>query len=88
MKPKNQYQLVIYLLLKENKPFSLKDVINDSMFFKFQTRLSEIENDCSCFIAKRERVKFENRFGHKSTYNVYSRSIPKEKLIELFNRYE
>ena len=85
--PKNQYQLVIYLLYNEDKPFSLKDIINSMMFFKFQTRLSEIENEMSCFIAKRERQKFVNRFGNKSTYNLYSRCVPKEKLFELYEKY-
>ena len=42
MKPKNQHQLPLYYLYNWDS-FSLKDVINDSMFFKFQTRLSELE---------------------------------------------
>lgn len=85
--PKNQHQLVLWYLYNWEK-FSLKDVINDSMFVKFQTRLSDIENKVCCFIAERETVEFTNRFGRKSKYNVYSRCIPKEKLIELFNRYK
>ena len=42
--PKNQHQLALYYLYNRND-FSLKDLINDSMFFKFQTRLSEIETN-------------------------------------------
>lgn len=85
--PKNQHQLVLWYLYNWEK-FSLKDVINDSMFVKFQTRLSDIENTVCCFIAEREPVEFTNRFGRKSKYNVYKRCVPKEKLVELFNRYK
>ncbi len=38
----NQHQQVLYYLVNWDK-FSLKDVILDSMFYKFQARLSEIE---------------------------------------------
>lgn len=85
-KPKNQHQQVLYYLINWDE-FSLKDVINDSMFHKFQTRLSEIEIDCCCFIAERKKVEFTNRFGRKSNYNTYSACISKEKLIELFEKY-
>lgn len=85
--PKNQHQQVLFYLYNWDE-FSLKDVINDSMFYKFQTRLSDIENRYCCFIANREKVDFTNRFGRKSNYNVYSACIPKEKLIELFNKYD
>tara|TARA_R110002049_G_scaffold4063_2_gene29297 strand:- start:7725 stop:7991 length:267 start_codon:yes stop_codon:yes gene_type:complete len=87
MEAKNQHQQVIWYLINWDE-FSLMDLINDSMFIKFQTRLSEIENEVSCFIAERTRVEFTNRFKRKSTYNKYKACIPKEKLIELFNRYE
>lgn len=84
--PKNQHQLVIYYLLKW-KAFSLKDVINDTMFFKMQTRLSEIQKEFGQIVSKK-KIKFINRFGRTSDYNVYSSSVSKEKLIEIFNHYE
>ena len=85
--PKNQHQQVLWYLYNWDKPFSLKDVISDSMFYKFQTRLSDIENRYCCFIAERKQVEFTNRFGRKSNYNTYSACIPKEKLIKLFEKY-
>jgi hypothetical protein len=85
MKPKNQHQQVIYYLLVWKK-FSLKDVVNDTMFIKFQTRLSEIEKKHG-EIASRDKIKFVNRFGRKSDYNVYSACIDKNKLVEIFKSY-
>lgn len=84
-KPNNQHQQVLWYLYFWDS-FSLKDVINDSMFFKFQTRLSDIENDLNSLIATRERKEFTNRFGRKSTYNIY-KAIDKNKIKELFKRY-
>ena len=86
MEAKNQHQQALWYLINWGE-FSLMDLIKDSMFVKFQTRLSEIENDVSCIIAERNRVEFTNRFKRKSTYNNYKACIPKEKLIELFNKY-
>jgi len=85
MKPKNQHQLAIWYLITFDA-ISLKFVINDSMFFKFQTRLSEIESDLMKNIATRERVRFTNRFGHSSSYNVYS-AIDKDYLKKIFDSY-
>jgi len=85
MQIKNQHQQTIYYLFTlEN--FSLKDVINDSMFFKFQTRLSEIENDLGYAIATRTRKSFINKFGRKSTYNLYN-AIDKAFLLDLIQSY-
>lgn len=87
MTPKNQHQQVLWYLINWDK-FSLKDVINDSMFYKFQTRLSDIENKYCGYIANREKAEFTNRFGRKSNYNIYSSRLSNEKLIELFNKYD
>lgn len=84
--PTNQYQQAIWYLHRWNE-FSLLDVIKDSMFFKFQSRLSEIEGDNFICLANRKREGFINKFGTKSTYNLYSRSVSKEKLAELFFKY-
>ena len=54
--PKNQHQLVLWYLLNFKDPFSLKEVINDSMFFKFQTRLGEIETKHGEITIKKQRI--------------------------------
>ena len=82
--PKNQRQLCLWYLYNWNN-FSLKDVINDSMFFKFQTRLSEIECDLGIELAKRTRVEFTSRFGKKSTYNIYS-ALDSDKILSLYSK--
>ena len=82
--PKNQYQLILWYLYNL-KSFSLKDLINDCMFFKAQTKLSELESKHG-YLANRKRVKFTNRFGHDSSYNIYS-CIDKEKVLKIYNEY-
>lgn len=84
MKTKNQHQQALWYLINW-KSFSLMDLINDSMFFKFQTRLSEIEQE-NGIVAERSRVKFTNRFGRKSSYYVYD-CLDVEKCKELINKY-
>jgi len=83
--PKNQHQLVLWYLINWEKPFSLKDVINDSMFFKMQTRLSDIEIEHGDITIK-TRKEFINRFGRPSSYLIYQ---PKDlNLIkQLYNSY-
>lgn len=84
MKPKNQWQLALWYLINWDN-LNVKDVINDSMFYKFQARLSEIELEHGTITTK-ERKKFTNRFGKTSTYVQYS-CTDKNKAKELFNLY-
>ena len=84
--PKNQKQQVIWYLLNYES-ITMKFVINDSMFFKMNTRLSEIENKLGYPITFKDRVKFTNRFGRKSDYKKYSKCVSDEKLTEIFNSY-
>jgi len=81
--PKNQHQLVCWYLLTMNG-FSLREVINDSMFHKFQSRLSTLEKEYGQ-LAKRNRVKFTNRFGNSGSYFVYT-AIDREKVKSVYNK--
>jgi len=81
----NRKQQVLYYLINFNH-FNLADVINDSMFYKFQSRLGEIEEEIGRLIATRERVKFTNKFGRKDSYVVYN-AIDKEECKELLIKY-
>jgi hypothetical protein len=83
-KPKNQHAAVLWYLITE-PIFTMKTVINDSMFFKFQSRLSEIEQKHGT-IANRERVKFRNKFGNKGSCNMYS-AIDVDQLKQLYKEY-
>ena len=84
MTPTNQKQQTLWYLLNWDS-FSLADVIKDSMFHKFQTRLSEIENEHGA-ITKKTKQLFTNRFGRKSDYLIYS-CTDKKKANELFKTY-
>jgi hypothetical protein len=79
--PKKQKQQVIWYLYNWNE-FSLKDVIEDSLFHKFQTRLNEIESKFGV-ITKKVRHSFTNRFGNSGSFYTYE-SIDKSKLEKLF----
>lgn len=81
---KNQHQQVLWYLINFGE-FSLKDVINDSMFYKFQTRLSDIELEYGSLTLKTKKP-FTNRFGRKSNFTLYKCSnIALAK--ELLNKY-
>lgn len=84
--PKNQHQLVLWYLINWKYGFSLKDVINDTLFFKFQTRLSDIELEHG-YITKKTRKSFINRFGRNSSYLIYE-PLDLEKIKELYKVYE
>ncbi len=81
---KNQHQQVLWYLINWDS-FSLMDLIKDSMFIKFQTRLSEIESEHGSLTTK-TRVNFINRFGNTSSYLVYQCSN-KEKSKLLIDKY-
>jgi len=83
MKANNQYQQVLWYLINF-KQFSLSDVIKDSMFFKMQTRLSDLEREHG-ILAKRIKQSFTNRFGRKSQYNIYE-AIDIEKCKSIYNK--
>lgn len=80
-KPKTQKQQALWYLINW-KSFSLKDIINDSMFYKFQTRLSELESEFGS-LAEKSKKEFINRFGRKSKYVIYSCS-DQEKAKEVY----
>ncbi len=85
MTPTNQKQQVLWYLLNYES-ITMKFVINDSMFFKMNTRLSEIENEHGT-ITNKDKVKFINRFNRKSNFLKYSKSVSDERLEELFKLY-
>lgn len=83
-KPKNQWALVVYLLL-ENKltGLTMKTACAD-IFYKFQTRLGEVEKGRKDKLkVRRLRMKKKNRFGHNMTYINYKSLAPKPYLRNL-----
>lgn len=81
--PKNQHQQVLYYLY-EWHDFSLKDVINDSMFYKFQSRLSELEAEHGP-LATRRSVETVNRFARPIKFIRYT-AIDKNKLLTIYKK--
>lgn len=85
LEPTNRKQQVLYYLIYWEW-FCLLDVINDSRFHKFQSRMSDIEK-VHGQIARREKVKFIDRFGFRGDHNIY-KAVDKQKCIELFHKYK
>ena len=83
MNPTNQKQQVIYYLYNYES-VTMKFVINDSMFYKFTTRLSEIENELGYEITNKVPVKFISKFGKKTDFKNYSKCVSDIKLKEIF----
>ena len=81
--PRNQHQLCLWYLIELNE-FSLMYVIRDSMFFKFQTRLSELEKEYGA-LATRKKIPYTNKHGNSADYNLY-KAIDKNKLKRIYNK--
>jgi hypothetical protein len=76
--PKTQKEQVLWYLLNY-KEVDQKFVINDAFFWKFNTRLSELENEHGVF-TKKSFKHFTNRFGNAGKYYVYSLRDRKKAL--------
>lgn len=84
-KPKNQYSLVLKLLLEYgNSGVTMLDAVKDH-FWKFNTRLGEIERLHPKLQIRRINMTTKNRFGHSCTFKNYKSVAPKPYLIHLFN---
>jgi hypothetical protein len=82
--PKNQHALVIYTLLKPPPELSMGWFMAVYKTHKFSNRLSEIEARYNKLLVSRTRKQFTNRFGHNSSYTVYTPCQPKEVYLELY----
>jgi len=84
-KPKNQYSLVLKLLLEYGSSgVTMLDAVKDH-FWKFNTRLGEIERLHPKLQIRRINMTTKNRFGHSCTFKNYKSVAPKPYLIHLFN---
>jgi hypothetical protein len=84
-KPKNQYSLVVRLLIEcGNRGMTMADACKD-YFYKFQSRLGEVEKAHPKIQVRRLPMTTKNRFGHSCTYTNYKSVAPKPYLIHLFN---
>lgn len=84
-KPKNQYSLVVKLLMEHgSRGVTMVDAMKD-YFHKFQSRLGEVEKAHPKLAVRRLQMTTKNRFGHNCTYMNYKSVAPKPYLIHLFN---
>jgi len=89
----NQYSLAIRLLI-ENKSngVTMKEACKD-LFYKFQSRLGEIERSLDSeghprslkLKINRLPMTKKNRFNHTMTYTIYKSLAPTTYLIHLHN---
>lgn len=80
--PKNRKQQALWYLINFNK-FTLSDVIKHSHFYKFQSRLGELEADYG-LLAMRTNKKVNTIFG-KATVTEYE-AIDKEKCKLIYDK--
>ncbi len=85
-KPKNQHSLAVRLLIENHsKGVTMLDAIKDS-FYKFNTRLAEVEKEHPKLKIIRLRMTTKNRFGHSCSYFNYKSVAPYQYLIHLYNK--
>lgn len=86
-KPKNQYALVVYLLLIH---YTSGVTMVDAMkyfFHKFQSRLLELEDERGDKLKiTRLPVTKKNRFGHHHTFTRYKSNASKVYLARLIKK--
>lgn len=84
-KPKNQFAQAVLLLIEcGGKGVTMKDACKD-YFYKFCTRLGEVEKAHPKLQVRRLNMTTKNRFGHTCTFKNYKSVAPKPYLIHLFN---
>jgi len=84
-KPKNQHALAIRLLIDYgSKGVTMKDAVKD-YFYKFNTRLNEVEKAHPKLKVRRLRMNAKNRFGHSVSFLNYKSIAPTKYLINLYN---
>lgn len=83
--PKNQYAQAVRLLIEKNSEgVTMADACKD-YFYKFQSRLGEVEKLHPKIQVRRLNMTTTNRFGHTCTYKNYKSVAPYQYLIHLFN---
>ena len=83
--PKNQYAQAVRLFIeKKSEGVTMADACRD-YFYKFQTRLLEVEKIHPKLQVRRLNITTKNRFGHTCTFKNYKSVAPKPYLIHLYN---
>ena len=89
MKPRNDWAKSLYILKETyNTGTSMANVLIhwDATFYKFQTRLREIELKNPELTIERKNMPYMSKLSGKiKHYTHYTCTSPKEAIIELFN---
>lgn len=84
-RPKNQYAQAVRMLIEYGSTgVTMADCCKD-YFYKFQTRLLEVEKAHPKLQVRRLPMTTKNRFGHSCTFTNYKSLAPKQYLIHLFS---
>src|SRR5690348_2189023 len=85
--PKNQWALAVRYLIEHHKSgLSMTAPVKD-YFYKFQTRLLEVEKGRKDKIkVRRLPMTAKNRFGHTMTYTNYKSLASYAYLVNLYNK--
>lgn len=82
---KNQYSMVVRLLLENYSNGVTMLIAMQDHFHKFQSRLGEVEKLHPKLQVRRLNMTTTNRFGHFCTFKNYKSLAPKPYLIHLAN---
>lgn len=88
MNPRNQHELVIFTLIFCPEELSMGWFMANYKTHKLSNRLYELERLFNKTLTSKTRKKFVNRFGHESSYVVYTPIVPKSELILLYNQLQ
>lgn len=85
-KPNNQFAQAILLLIERgNLGVTMKDACKDH-FYKFQSRLGEVEKAHPKLKIRRLPMTKKNRFGHPCTFTNYKAISPYPYLVNLYKK--
>ncbi len=82
--PTNQFALVIFTLLQPPPELSMGWFMANYKTHKLSTRISDIEKRYNKSIVSKSRKTFTNRFGHESSYVVYTPCLTTEQYLEMY----
>ncbi len=85
-RPRNQHSLAVMLLIENHsKGVTMLQAIQDG-FYKFNTRLGEVEREHPKLKIIRLRMTTKNRFGHPCSFLNYKSVAPYQYLIHLYQK--
>ena len=85
-RPRNDKAKALYYLIDWNN-FSLVDIINRNMFYKWQTRINELESELMTVLVTKTKIHYLDEFKVDRSYFRYNKAKTTNELVEIYNKY-